>query len=46
MVRVLCEMGILAGKAVWRGERHRVTYGQYQKAKRENPSGYQLELEE
>ena len=45
-VRVLCEMGLLAGEAVWRNERHVVSYADYEKAKRANPDGYELILEE
>jgi hypothetical protein len=45
-VRVLCEMGLLAGEAVWRNERHVVSYADYEKAKRVNPDGYELILEE
>jgi pyruvate/2-oxoglutarate dehydrogenase complex dihydrolipoamide acyltransferase (E2) component len=45
-VRVLCEMGLLAGEAVWRNERHVVSYADYEKAKRANPDGYRLVLEE
>ena len=41
-VRVLAEQGLLAGKAVWRGEVHRVVYWQYLQAHGANPDGYEL----
>jgi len=41
-VRVLAEMGILAGKAVWRGELHRVRYWQYLEARKTGGEGYLL----
>jgi hypothetical protein len=41
-VRVMAEMGILAGKAVWRGELHRVRYWQYLEARKTGGEGYLL----
>jgi len=42
LVRVLCERGLLNGRAVWRGEAHRTSYRQYLEAVRMNPEGYEL----
>jgi hypothetical protein len=41
-VKVLAEQGLLAGRAVWRGEVHEVLYWQYQQAAHVNPDGYEL----
>ncbi len=41
-VRVLCEQGLLAGNAVWRGEVHEVRYWQYLLAVSEHEAGYEL----
>jgi len=41
-VRVLCEQGLLAARAVWRGEVHQVAYWQYRQAVDANPDGYAL----
>lgn len=42
LVRVLCERGLLNGRAVWRGEAHRTSYRRYLEAVRDNPDGYVL----
>lgn len=41
-VRVLAEMGILAGKVVWKGELHQVRYWQYLEARETGGEGYLL----
>lgn len=41
-VHVEVEHGMLAGKAVYRGERHRVMYYQYEQAHQAQPNGYVL----
>jgi hypothetical protein len=41
-VRVNVDYGMLAGKAVYLGERHRVMYYQYEQARQANKDGYVL----
>jgi len=41
-VRIVCDRGLLAGRAVWRNEVHWVLYREYLNAVRVNPGGYKL----